>query len=86
MQLMQLKKGGPTSEEEELNIAEKQDLMLLQSKLEFTDFLKAVQRESILRENLAEHQMYHHSIKRLVYKPEIRLITKQALEAINTAK
>lgn len=40
----------------------------------------------MLRDILSEHQMYYHSVKRMVYKPEIRLITKQALEAMAVAK
>lgn len=40
----------------------------------------------MLRDILSEHQMYYHSVKRLVYKPDIRLITKQALEAMAIAK
>ena len=48
--------------------------------------MKAIQRESSLRDILSEHQMYYHSIKRLTYKQETKLITKQALEAIQVAK
>lgn len=58
----------------------------MSSKIEFSDFLKAIQRESVLRDILAEHQMYFHSTKRLFYKLETKLITKQALEAITMAR
>lgn len=71
---------------EDWTIAKKQDLVLLSNKIEFSDFLKAIQRESVLRDILAEHQMYFHSTKRLFYKQDTKLITKQALEAINLAK
>ena len=37
------------------NDAKQQDLVLLASKIEFSDFLKAIQRESVLRDILAEH-------------------------------
>jgi len=37
------------------NSAEMGDIELLVSKIEFTDFLKAIQRESQLRHVLAEH-------------------------------
>ena len=32
-----------------------QDLVLLATKIEFSDFLKTIQKESILRDILAEH-------------------------------
>lgn len=62
------------------------DLDLLASKIQFTDFLKVLQKESGLREILSEHQLYYHSTKRLVYKRETKLITQQALEAIQYNK
>ena len=40
----------------------------------------------MFRSILSEHQLYFHSIKRLAYKQDTRLISKQALEAISLAK
>lgn len=59
-----------------LNAAENQDILLLSSKIEFTDFLRAIQRESVLRDILSEHQLYFHSVKRLLYQEETKLVTK----------
>ena len=63
-----------------------QDLVLLASKIEFQDFLKAAQRESVLRDILAEHHMFFHSNKRLFYEQETKLVSKNALEAILHAR
>ena len=60
--------------------------MLLGSKIEFSDFLKAIQRESVLRDILSQHQLYYHSIRRLRYSRETNLINKGALEAIANAR
>jgi hypothetical protein len=49
----------------QFNTAETMDIELLISKIEFTDFLKAIQREATLRHILTEHQMYFHSFKRI---------------------
>ena len=68
------------------NLAEKGDIEMLVSKIEFTDFLKAIQRESQLRHVLAEHQLYYHSFKRMEYSGDTKLITKEALEAMHLAK
>jgi hypothetical protein len=59
------------------------DLELLSSKIQFTDFLKVLQKESGLREILSEHQLFYHSTKRLKYLKETKLITKDANDAIN---
>jgi hypothetical protein len=71
---------------QELNAAQQQELVLLSSKIEFSDFLKAIQRESTLRDILSEHQLYFFSTKRLYYQQDTKLITKGALEAIKIAK
>ena len=59
-----------------MNFAEKRDMELLANTIEFTDFLKAIQRESGLREILSEHQLYFHSVERLEYLGETRLVMK----------
>jgi hypothetical protein len=75
-----------TNRDKVYNTAEKSDLVLLASRIEFSDFLKAIQRESKLRDILSEHQLYFHSVQRLVYLQETRLVMKAALEAMNLAR
>ena len=48
--------------DQKLNMAETSELILISGKIEFSDFLKAIQRESKLREILSEHQLYYHSV------------------------
>ena len=51
-------------------------MIILSSKIEFGDFLKAIQKESNLRDILSEHQLYYKSIKRFIYKYDTKLINK----------
>ena len=56
---LSIEKGAPP------NRAELSDMQLLLNKIEFSDFLRAIQRESVLRGILQEHQLYFFSFKRL---------------------
>ena len=56
------------------------------AKMTFNDFLSMMQRESFMRDTLAESMIFKQSWIRLSYNHECKLITLQHLKAMEKAK